>query len=168
MRPDHQSFFNSPLTPVTEKPCPKKYFFRLPKPHFMMAYNKRFSNRVTQSPGSVRTRNTKVSLLRTVLASSGSTKKIGLRIYYLLTGCEGRTVKYKPEVLKYGTNLRGPCVKNEGIVFQCTARAIRLINSLFCDKKRKCTDHSPRICRQFSEKLFFTKLVQNHFLKAFC
>ena len=72
----------------------------------------------------------------------------------------------KPEVLKYGPSLRGPCVKNEGLVFHGTAQSIRLINSLLHDKKRKCTEHSLRICRQFSEKLFFTKLVQNHFSKV--
>ena len=35
-------------------------------------------------------------------------------------------------------------------------------------QKRKCTKHSPRICRQFSKKIFFTKLVQNHFPKVSC
>ena len=32
----------------------------------------------------------------------------------------------KPEILKYGPSLRGPCVKSEGLVFHGTARAIRL------------------------------------------
>ena len=34
VRPDHQRFSESPVTPVTEKPCPKKYLLRLPLPHF--------------------------------------------------------------------------------------------------------------------------------------
>ena len=54
------------------------------------------------------------------------------------------------------------CVTNEGLVFHSTAQALRLINSL-SDGKTKIFGHSPRICRLFSEKLFFTKLVQNHF-----
>ena len=43
-----------------------------------------------------------------------------------------------------------------------TARAVRLINSLL-NGKNKTLQTFPRICRQFSEKLFETKSVQNHF-----
>ena len=50
-----------------------------------------------------------------------------------------------------GFEVRGPCVKNEGLVFHGTACAIRLINSLLYGIKRKYTKHSPRICCQFSE-----------------
>ena len=73
----------------------------------------------------------------------------------------------KLEVLKYGPSLRGPCVKNEGLVFHGTARAIRLINSLLNGKN----ENIPNIDRQFADnspKIFFTKLVQNHFSNVFC
>ena len=73
-----------------------------------------------------------------------------------------------PNVLKYGPSLRGPCVKNEGLVFHGTARAIRLINSLLYEKN----ENIPNIHRQFAnnspKKIFFTKLDQNHFPKVFC
>ena len=76
----------------------------------------------------------------------------------------GRTVNTKPEVLKYVQSLQGPRVKSEGLVFHGTARAIRLINSLLDGKN----ENIPNIHRQFSEKIFFTKLDQNHFPKVFC
>ena len=83
--------------------------------------------------------------------------------YNLLTGWNT-----KPEVLKYGPILRGPCVKNEDLVFHGTARAIRLINSLFNGEN----ESTPKIHREFSDnfpkKLFFMKLVQNHFPRVFC
>ena len=74
----------------------------------------------------------------------------------------------KPEILKYGSNLRGPCVKIEGLVFHGTAREIRLINSLLYSRN----ENIPKIHREFAdnfwEKLFFTKLVQNHRSKVLC
>ena len=71
-----------------------------------------------------------------------------------------------PKVLRYGPSLRSPCVKNEGLVFHGTTRAIRLINSLLFGKN----ENIPNIDRQFtdnSQKNIFTKLVQNHFPKDF-
>ena len=53
----------------------------------------------------------------------------------------------KPEVLKYGPSLPGPCVKSKDLVFQGTARAIRLINSLFNGKNETI----PKIHREFSD-----------------
>ena len=72
----------------------------------------------------------------------------------------------KPEVLKYGPSLRGPCVKNEGLVFHGMARAIRLINSYYMAKTkifRTFTDNFPAILWKTS-----TKLNQNRFPKVFC
>ena len=37
--------------------------------------------------------------------------------------------------------------KNEGLVIQGTARAIRLINSLLYGKNENIPKHSPRVCR---------------------
>ena len=57
----------------------------------------------------------------------------------------------KAEVLKYGPSLRGPCVKNEGLVFHGTARAIQLINSLLYGKNeniRTVTDNLPTILKK--------------------
>ena len=54
----------------------------------------------------------------------------------------------KTKFLKYGPSLRGPCVKNEGLVFHGTARAIRLINSLLNGKNessRTFTENLPTI-----------------------
>ena len=62
----------------------------------------------------------------------------------------------KPEVLKYGPSLRVPCVKCEGLVFHGTARAIRLINSLFYGKN----ENIPNIHRQFADnspKKYFSR-----------
>ena len=47
----------------------------------------------------------------------------------MVTGQIDTCINTEPEVLKYGPSLRGPCVKNEGLVFHGTARAIRLMNS---------------------------------------
>ena len=56
------------------------------------------------------------------------------------------------------------CKKNEGLVFHSSARAIRLINSLSHGK----SENIPNIYReQFFEKLFYTKLVENHFPKVY-
>ena len=69
-------------------------------------------------------------------------------VYYLLTGCKGRTVRYEARlILKYGPSLRGPCVKNEGLVFHGTARAMRLINSLLHGKG----ENVPNIHREFAD-----------------
>ena len=43
-------------------------------------------------------------------------------IYYLLTGCKGRTRKYKPKVFHTARACEG-CLENEGLVFPGTARA---------------------------------------------
>ena len=64
--------------------------------------------------------------------------------------------------------MRGPCVKNEGLVFHGMARAFWLLNGFSCWQRRRYSKHLPRICRQLPEKLFFIKLVQNHFPKVFC
>ena len=44
--------------------------------------------------------------------------------------------------------------------------AIRLVNTLLMAKQKYSKD-SPKMCRQFSEKLLFTNPVQSHFAKAF-
>ena len=43
-------------------------------------------------------------------------------IYYLLTGCKGRTRKYKPKVFHTAQACEG-CLENQGLVFPGTARA---------------------------------------------
>ena len=43
-------------------------------------------------------------------------------IYYLLTGCKGRTRKYKPKVSHTARAFEG-CLENEGLAFPGTARA---------------------------------------------
>ena len=42
--------------------------------------------------------------------------------YYLLTGCKGRTRKYKPKVFHTARACEG-CLENQGLVFPGTARA---------------------------------------------
>ena len=69
----------------------------------------------------------------------------------------------KPEILKYGPSLRGPSVKNEGLVFHGTARAIRLINSLFYGKN----ENIPKICRQFFRKIIFHEISPKSFSQGF-
>ena len=72
----------------------------------------------------------------------------------------------KPEVLKYGPSLRGPCVKNEGVVFHGTARAIQLINNLFYGK----SENIPNIYRQFSynsPKKIFHEISPKSFSRGF-
>ena len=59
-------------------------------------------------------------------------------------------VPSKPKVLKYGTSLRGPCGKNEGLVFHCTARVIRLINSLLDGRN----ENIPSIPENFPKNWF--------------
>ena len=58
-------------------------------------------------------------------------------------------------------------MKSEGLVFNDTARAIRLINSLLMAKTKIFLTLIDNF-GQFSEKIFVTKLVQNHFPKVFC
>ena len=65
------------------------------------------------------------------------------------------------------TELARSMRKNERLVFHGTARAIRLINSSLYGKNenilnihRQSADNSPT-------KIFFIKLVQNHFAKVF-
>ena len=41
--------------------------------------------------------------------------------YYLLTGCKGRTRKYKPQVFHTARACEG-CLENQGLVFLGTAR----------------------------------------------
>ena len=43
-------------------------------------------------------------------------------IYYLLTGCKGRTRKYRPKVFHRARACEG-CLENQGLVFPGTARA---------------------------------------------
>ena len=43
-------------------------------------------------------------------------------VYYLLTGCKGRTRKYKPKVFHTTRACEG-CLENQGLVFLRTARA---------------------------------------------
>ena len=53
--------------------------------------------------------------------------------------------------------MRGPCVKNEGLVFHGTARAIRLINSLLHGKNEnipKFTENLRKFFREISPKSF--------------
>ena len=45
-----------------------------------------------------------------------------ISIYYLLTGCKGRTTKYKPKVFHTARACEG-CLENQGLVFPGTARA---------------------------------------------
>ena len=45
-----------------------------------------------------------------------------LDIYYLLTGCKGRTRKYKPKVFHTARACEG-CLENQGLVFPGTAGA---------------------------------------------
>ena len=47
---------------------------------------------------------------------------MSLSIYYLLTGCKGRTRKYKPKVFHTARACEG-CLENQGLVFPGTARA---------------------------------------------
>ena len=47
---------------------------------------------------------------------------IAINIYYLLTGCKGRTRKYKPKVFHTARACEG-CLENQGLVFLGTARA---------------------------------------------
>ena len=42
--------------------------------------------------------------------------------YYLLTGCKGRTRKYKPKVFHIARACEG-CLENQGLVFPGTARS---------------------------------------------
>ena len=51
-------------------------------------------------------------------------------------------------------------MENEGLVFHGTARVIRLINSLLDGKNENI---HREFADNFPKKLFFTKLVQNHF-----
>ena len=46
----------------------------------------------------------------------------GFHIYYLLTGCKGRTRKYKLKVFHTARACEG-CLENQGLVFPGTARA---------------------------------------------
>ena len=45
-----------------------------------------------------------------------------IKVYYLLTGCKGRTRKYKPKVFHTARACEG-CLENQGLVFPGTARA---------------------------------------------
>ena len=45
-----------------------------------------------------------------------------INTYYLLTGCKGRTRKYKPKVFHTARACEG-CLENQGLVFPGTARA---------------------------------------------
>ena len=47
-------------------------------------------------------------------------------------------MEYKAQGFEVRTKLarRGPCIKNEGLVFHGTAQAIQLINSLFYGKTK--------------------------------
>ena len=49
-------------------------------------------------------------------------KKFSFNYYYLLTGCKGRSRKYKPEVFHTVRACEG-CLENQGLVFPGTARA---------------------------------------------
>ena len=49
-------------------------------------------------------------------------KKLEFYIYYLLTGCKGRTRKYKSKVFHTARACEG-CLENQGLVFPGTARA---------------------------------------------
>ena len=60
------------------------------------------------------------------------------------------------------------CVKNEGLVFHGTARTIRFINSLLNGKNENISSIHREFADFFPKKIFFTKLVQNHFLNVFC
>ena len=51
-----------------------------------------------------------------------STEGQKMNIYYLLTGCKGRTRKYKPKVFHSAQACEG-CLENQGLVFPGTARA---------------------------------------------
>ena len=42
-------------------------------------------------------------------------------VYYLLTGCKGRTRKYKPKVFHTARACEG-CLENQGLVFPGTAQ----------------------------------------------
>ena len=53
--------------------------------------------------------------------SSNDVKSLGNN-YYLLTGCKGRTRKYKPKVFHTARACEG-CLENQGLVFPGTARA---------------------------------------------
>ena len=48
--------------------------------------------------------------------------KLQAKNYYLLTGCKGRTRKYKPKVFHTARACEG-CLENQGLVFLGTARA---------------------------------------------
>ena len=47
---------------------------------------------------------------------------LNINNYYLLTGCKGRTRKYKPKVFHTARACEG-CLENQGLVFPGTARA---------------------------------------------
>ena len=49
-------------------------------------------------------------------------KKAPNNIHYLLTGCKGRTRKYKPKVFHTARACEG-CLENQGLVFPGTSRA---------------------------------------------
>ena len=51
------------------------------------------------------------------------TEMFGGSNYYLLTGCKGRTRKYKPKVFHTARACEG-CLENQGLVFPGTARAL--------------------------------------------
>ena len=61
-----------------------------------------------------------------LLLLSSALDKAGIHsvsdIYYLLTGCKGRTRKYKPEVF-HTARACEDCLENQGFVFPGTARA---------------------------------------------
>ena len=62
--------------------------------------------------------------------------------------------------------MRGPCVRNDGLVFHGTARAIRLINSLLDGKN----ENIPNIHRQFadnSQKNIFHEIRPKLFSQGF-
>ena len=58
---------------------------------------------------------------RNILASVNASV-VSLYIYYLLTGCKGRTRKYKPKVFHTARACEG-CLENQGLAFPRTARA---------------------------------------------
>ena len=70
----------------------------------------------------------KLSYLQNYPINFRMTEPAGDRIYieyntyYLLTGCKGRTRKYKPKVFHTARACEG-CWENQGLVFPGTARA---------------------------------------------
>ena len=83
----------------------------------MMPFNKRFTNQVTRSVLQIRSPHFYALPLQ-----AQAIQKIGLYIYYLLTGCKGRTRKYKPKVFHTARACEG-YLENQGLVFPGTARA---------------------------------------------